>query len=297
MIPSHAVISVVVVNWNAGRALEPCLASLDAGAAGGAEVVLVDNASTDDSTTSAIRGRPWVRVVPSATNVGFARGANAGAAASAGDVLVFLNPDAVVEPGAVERLCGAFAPDPRAGVAGGGLRDEDGSWQPAAARFGVLAHLLGDTTLGRIRDRRRADVHVVDWVYGTFVAVRRAVFDALGGFDGSYFLYGEDLDLCHRAHALGWRTLHVPPARATHARNVSATTRFGLGRDAAVVEGELRFYARRIGAGAARRYRVVAAAKFGAKALLARLAGRATTAERATRVVRVCLGARAETLA
>ena len=297
MIPSRAVISVVVVNWNAGRALDRCLASLEADAAGGTEVVLVDNASTDDSTAAATRARPWVRVVASPANVGFARGANTGAATAGGDVLVFLNPDAVVEPGALARLCDALAADPRAGIAGGGLRDEDGAWQPAAARFGVLAHLLGDTTLGRLRQRRRTDVHAVDWVYGTFVAVRRPVFDALGGFDGSYFLYGEDLDFCHRAHALGWRTLHVPAARATHARNVSATTRFGLGRDAAVVEGELRFYARRIGAGAARRYRVVAAAKFGAKALVARLAGRASTAERAARVVRVCLGARAETLA
>ena len=297
MIASRAVISVVVVNWNAGRALEHCLASLDADAARGAEVVLVDNASTDDSTAVATRARPSVRVVPSATNVGFARGANAGAGAAAGDVLVFLNPDAVVEPGALDRLCDALFADPTAGIAGGGLRNEDGSWQPAASRFGVLAHLLGDTTVGRLRERRRTDVHAVDWVYGTFLAVRRVVFDALGGFDDSYFLYGEDLDLCHRARALGWRTLHVPAARAMHARNVSATTRFGLGRDAAVVEGELRFYARRIGAGAARRYRVVAAAKFGAKALLARLVGRATTAERAARVVRVCLGARAETLA
>jgi len=296
VIPSRAVISVVVVNWNAGRALDRCLASLEADAAAGTEVVLVDNASTDDSTAAATRARPWVRVVASPANVGFARGANTGAATAGGDVLVFLNPDAV-EPGALARLCDALAADPRAGIAGGGLRDEDGAWQPAAARFGVFAHLLGDTTLGRLRERRRPDVHAVDWVYGTFVAVRRPVFDALGGFDGSYFLYGEDLDLCHRAHALGWRTLHVPAARATHARNVSATTRFGLGRDAAVVEGELRFYARRVGAGAARRYRVIAAAKFGAKALLARLAGRTTTAERAARVVRVCLGARAETLA
>ena len=104
MIASRSVISVVVVNWNAGRALDRCLASLDADAAGGIEVVLVDNASTDDSTASATRARPWVRVVPSTTNVGFARGANAGAAAARGDVLVFLNPDAVVETGAVARL-------------------------------------------------------------------------------------------------------------------------------------------------------------------------------------------------
>jgi len=291
------VISVVVVNWNAGGALERCLASLTADAGAGSEVVLVDNASTDGSTTAATRARPWVRVVVSDANVGFARGANAGAGVARGDVLVFLNPDAAVEPGAVRTLADTLVADPRAGIAGGGLVDEDGAWQPAAARFGILAHLLCDTTIGRLWTRRRRTAHAVDWVYGTFVAVRRSVFDQLGGFDGSYFLYGEDCDFCHRARALGWTTLHVPGARAMHARNVSATTRFGLGRDAAVVEGELRFYARRLGRGAARRYRIVAAAKFATKALLATLTGRATTARRAARVVRVCLGERAETLA
>jgi hypothetical protein len=234
-------VSVVVVNWNAGTALARCLASLECDAQAGSEVVVVDNASTDGSTAAATHGRPWVRVVRSEANVGFARGANAGAAVARGDVLVFLNPDATVEPGAVGALAAALSVDTRAGIAGGGLVGEDGAWQPGAARFDVLAHLLCDTTLGRLRARRRRAVHTVDWVYGTFVAVRRAVFEALGGFDGSYFLYGEDLDLCHRARALGWTTLHVPAARAVHAGNVSATNRFGLGREAAVVEGEIRF--------------------------------------------------------
>jgi GT2 family glycosyltransferase len=292
-----AVVSIVVVNWNAGAALDRCLASLARDAETGAEVILVDNASTDDSTAVAVRERPWVRTIVSEANLGFARGANAGAAVARGDVLVFLNPDAAVEANALGVLVDGLVTSPRAGIAGGGLVDDDGTWQPAAARFGVLAHLVCDTSLGRVWARRRRAVHAVDWVYGTFMAVRRDVFDELGGFDGSYFLYGEDLDLCHRARASGWHTIHVPSARAMHARNVSATTRFGLGRDAAVVAGELRFYARRRGRGAAGLYRLVAGTKFGAKAVLAALVGRGETARRAARVVRVCLGERAETIA
>jgi N-acetylglucosaminyl-diphospho-decaprenol L-rhamnosyltransferase len=294
VLASPPVVSVVVVNWNAGASLGHCLASLAADVASGVEVVLLDNASTDDSTAEAVRDRSWVRTVTSAENLGFARGANAGAAAARGDVLVFLNPDAVVEPGAVAAIVAALGANPDAGIAGGGLVDEDGRWQPGAARFAVLPHLLLDTTLGRLATRRRRAAHVVDWVYGTFMAVRRDVFATLGGFDGGYFLYGEDLDLCHRARERGWQTLHVPIARARHARNVSATGRFGLARDAAVVEGELRFYARRRGAAAAGCYRAVAAAKFGLKAVLATLVGRRTSARRAALVVRVCLGARAE---
>lgn len=291
------VISVVVVNWNAGPALVRCLASLDADAAAGTDVVVVENGGDDGSTVLATRDRPWVRVVETSGNLGFARGANAGAAAARGEVLVFVNPDATIEPGALRGLVEALTLAPGAAIAGGGLRDDDGGWQPAAARFGVLAHLVLDTTPGRLAARGRRDAHIVDWVYGTFMAVRREVFDTLGGFDGAYFLYGEDLDLCYRARVAGWRTLYVPGAVARHARNVSATTRFGLARDAAVVQGELRFYARRRGLGVAVLYRTVATIKFGVKALVATLGRRPTTARRAALVVRVCLGQRAEDLA
>jgi GT2 family glycosyltransferase len=124
------------------------------------------------------------------------------------------------------------------------------------------------------------------------MGVRRDAFRQLGGFDESYFLYGEDLDLCHRAAAIGLRTIHVPDARAVHGTNVSAAQRFGLGREAAVVEGEMRFYARR---GQLGLFRTVAACKFGAKAALAAALGRWETAAACARVTRVCLaGGRAE---
>ncbi len=290
MLTSPAVsVSVVVVNWNAGPALAACLASLEADARAGTEVIVVDNASSDGSTEAAHARHPWARALTLPANVGFARGANAGAAEARGSVLVFLNPDARLEARALPRLVAALEAEPQSAIAGGGLTDEAGRWQPGAARFGVVGHLLLDTTVGRMAARSRRGPYPVDWVYGTFVAVRRDVFERLGGFDGSYFIYGEDLDLCHRAAAAGWGTLHVPAAVAVHGCNLSATTRFGLGRDAAVVAGELRFFARRGGRGAAALYRTLAGTKFGLKAVLAALVGRTTTARRALLVVRTCL--------
>jgi GT2 family glycosyltransferase len=278
-------VSVVVVNWNAGGALARCLATLEPVDAAGGEVVVVDNASSDDSM-GACEARPWIRRVALPVNVGFARGANAGALAARGDVLVFVNPDAEVEPGAIARLTDALIADARVGIAGGGLAAADGAWEPGWARFGVFAHLLLDTTLGRRTARQATAISAVDWVYGTFMAVRRETFVALGGFDGSYFVYGEDLDLCDRAAARGWRTVHVPAARAVHGPNVSATVRFGERRDAAVVAGEIRFYARRRGAGAALAYRALAGVKFAAKAALAAATGRPAVARRAPRRAR-----------
>ena len=275
--------SVIVVNWNAGPALVECLASASAGAA---ETILVDNASTDGSPAAARARYPDLHIIDTGANLGFAAGANRGASAARGDVLVFLNPDACVEPSAIAKLVDALAAIPGAGIAGGGLLDAAGRWQPGAARFHPIAHLLLDTTPGRLAARGRRAPHVVDWVYGTFMAVRRDAFRQLGGFDESYFLYGEDLDLCHRAAALGLRTIHVPEARAIHGANVSATQRVGLGREAAVVAGEMRFYARRGQLGV---FRAVAACKFGTKAALAAAFGRWQTAAACARVMRACL--------
>lgn len=282
--------SIVIVNWNAGAALDACLESVAADRTTGAEVIVVDNASTDGSTGAATAARPWVRVVATGANLGFAAGANRGAAAATGDVLVFLNPDARVLPGAVRTLVDTLALVPGAGIAGGGLVGERGEWQPAAARFAPVAHLLLDTTPGRLPARVRRTPHRVDWVYGTFMAVRRDLFRQLGGFDTRYFVYGEDMDLCHRAAAIGARTIHVPAARAIHGRNLSAAQRFGRDREAEVVKGEMRFYAGRRQARDLRVFRIVGAGKFGLKAALAAVSGRPVAASTYARVVRACVG-------
>ena len=142
--------SVVIVNWNAGPALLDCLASVPAGGAGVLETIVVDNASSDGSLAAARERHPGVRVVETGANLGFAAGANRGAAVARGDALVFLNPDARVEAGAIDGLVAALAATPGAGIAGGGLVGADGRWQPGSARFHPIAHLLLDTTPGRL---------------------------------------------------------------------------------------------------------------------------------------------------
>ncbi|TMA66813.1 MAG: glycosyltransferase [Deltaproteobacteria bacterium] len=286
-------VSIVVVNWNAGAALDGCLESLAADGLAGRDVVLVDNDSTDGSTTRARARHPWARIVETGLNLGFAGGANRGAAAARGEVLCFLNPDARVRPGAVQTLVDTLGRVPGAGIAGGGLVDDAGGWQPAAGRFGPVRHLMLDTTPGRLGARLRRAPYRVDWVYGTFMAVRRDLFRQLGGFDPRYFLYGEDLDLCYRAARLGSRTIHVPAARAVHGTslgtNVSAAQRFGLGREAEVVKGEMRFYAARRAPHDLVLFRAVAACKFGLKAALAAAVGRRDAAAAYARVVRACV--------
>ncbi|TMA46976.1 MAG: glycosyltransferase family 2 protein [Deltaproteobacteria bacterium] len=285
-------VSIIIVNWNAGAALSACLASLAADAAEGGsarQVILVDNGSSDGSTAVARDRYREVEVLQTGSNLGFAAGANHGAEAARGDVVVFLNPDACVRTGAIRTLVDALLLTPGAGIAGGGLVDAHGRWEPAAARFGPLRHLLLDTTVGRLPARRRRAPYRVDWVYGTFVAVRRDLFRHLGGFDARYFMYGEDLDLCYRAAGQGMRTIHVPQARAMHAGSVSARVRFGAEREAEVVKGEMRFYAARRSARELRLFRLAASCKFGLKTALAAARGRRTTATIYGRVLRACL--------
>src|SRR5438034_1072995 len=151
-------VSIIIVNWNAGAALSACLASLAADAAEGGsarQVILVDNGSSDGSTAVARDRYREVEVLQTGSNLGFAAGANHGAEAARGDVVVFLNPDACVRTGAIRTLVDALLLTPGAGIAGGGLVDAHGRWEPAAARFGPLRHLLLDTTVGRLPARRR----------------------------------------------------------------------------------------------------------------------------------------------
>jgi GT2 family glycosyltransferase len=281
-------VSVIIVNWNAGSALDACLESVLADE-GRPEIVLVDNASSDGSVAAARAAHPDVRIVETGQNLGFAGGANRGAAAARGELLVFLNPDARLLPGAIAALATALASHPGAGIAGGGLVGAGGRWEPGAARFAPVRHLLLDTSAGRLAARLRRAPHEVDWVYGTFMAVKRDLFRRLGGFDTRYFLYGEDMDLCFRGARLGERTIHVPGARAVHLANVSARQRFGDGRGAEVVKGEMRFYAARAGSGALRRFRVVAACKFGVRTALAAALGRHEAARAYGRMVQACL--------
>lgn len=281
--------SVVVVAWNAGDDLQRCLGSVEAGLGRlDAEVVVVDNGSADGSVAAARRQFPRISVLVTGGNLGFAAGANVGARAARGRHLVFLNPDAFLEPGALEAMVRFLDATPA--VVGAALVNPDGSPQPSWGHFGPISHLLLDTRLPRwLHSRRRTrGPRSVDWVYGTCLALPRGLFVALGGFDERHSMYGEDLDLCYRARAAGFPTMWLPGARVVHLGNRSGARRFGPRREAEVVRAEMRFYA-----GRARRellvFRVIGAAKFGLKTLVCLLALAPARAGVYARVVGACL--------
>jgi len=229
-----ATVSVIIVSWNAAQLLDACLSSLRSEAA---EVVVVDNASTDGSADVAARYDPGVRLLRQVRNEGFAGGVNAGVGAATGDHLLLLNPDAEAMPGAVAQLSRFLDEHPDAAAAAGRLVDADGrpqlGWNvrrlPALWNL-VSELLLVDRLWPRNPWRRRwlaldFDATVcseVEQPAAACLMVRRSVFQRLGGLDDRYFpAWFEDVDFCRRLRTAGGRIWFCPDAVFRHRGGVA----------------------------------------------------------------------------
>lgn len=190
---------------------------------------MLDNASRDGSAEMVRRHFPRVRLLESAENLGFARGYNRATQDAEGRHVFILNPDTVVQPGALGRLVAFLDGHPAAGAAAPRLLNSDGSLQASCRRFPTpLAAILRNTFLGRLVPRNRharaylmadwdhSSVREVDWVSGAAMCVRRKTWEEVGGFDEGFFMYAEDMDWCLRAHHAGWGIYYVPDAVVTH---------------------------------------------------------------------------------
>lgn len=234
-------VSVVIVNWNVRDLLRRCLASiagsddlfvLGAASTSGrwtAEVIVVDNASTDGSVAMLAAEFPFVRVIANTENVGFTRGNNQGLAVSRGRYVLFLNPDTDLAAGALAAMLAFAEANPQVGILGPQLRYGDDSKQSSRRRFPTMATFFMESTVVQqwwprnrvlsryyMLDRPDDAVSQVDWVVGACMLVRRAVLDEIGGFDEGFFMYSEELDLCQRAVNAGWQVVYYPPALVTH---------------------------------------------------------------------------------
>ncbi|HEY3079113.1 MAG TPA: glycosyltransferase family 2 protein [Chloroflexota bacterium] len=232
--------AVAIVNWNGGDDLLGCLAALCAQTRPAAEMVLVDNGSTDGSAEAAQARFPVSRRIDLPHNPGYGAGANAAARATTGDPVVVLNPDVVLDPDWLEVVADAFAADPRVGVVGSKLLFPDGTVQHAG---GLLHRPLMLADHRRYRQPDTADELEpidVEYVNGAAIAIRRAAFEEIGGFDEGFFLYFEETDLCFRAAASGWRVRYLPRARAIH-RESAVTVRGSAGYYRGYHRGRIRF--------------------------------------------------------
>lgn len=235
-----APVLVAVVSWNTRELLARCLDSLRADAeAGLAAVTVVDNGSADGSPELVERDYDWASLVRAPRNLGYGAAVNLAAAGAGGDWIAATNADTALEPGALAALGRAGAADARAGAVAPRLLLPDGSTQHSVHPFpsvglalafnlglGAGVPGLGDRFCLEGRwdpERPRA----VDWAHGALLLVRRAAFDAVGGFDAGQWMYAEDLDLCWRLRGAGWTTRYEPSARVRHELSAAAEQAFG----------------------------------------------------------------------
>ena len=230
-------VSVVMVVYMTGEALEQSLACVLADSLID-ELVVVDNGSTrpEEARLKALAARDRrVVLLKGHGNVGFARGANLGARAASGDVLLFLNPDAFLQPGCVAELVRAIDQRPVPSLVGGRVLNADRTEQRGARR-GDITLVSALMSLSRLAERVPAfhqyEVHwereaapdavtEVPTISGACFAMRREDFDAVSGFDEGYFLHVEDVDLCWRVRRAGGEVLFQPKAEVIHLGHTS----------------------------------------------------------------------------
>jgi GT2 family glycosyltransferase len=236
-----AAVSAVIVNYNAGRLLGDCL---HAALAEAREVIVVDNASESgpfESVMAGFEGRDTLTVLRSQENTGFAAGCNRGASVAREHVLLFLNPDCILAPGALRILVDALRSTDDVGMVGGLLTDAHGHEQGGARRsvptpWRSFVRCFGLNRLAWLAPKLFSDFYLhreplpasavdVEAVSGALVLVTREAFDDAGPWDEGFFLHCEDLDLCMRFRARGWRILFEPRAKAVHYRGMCGRSR------------------------------------------------------------------------
>ena len=231
--------SVVIVNFNAGADLRDCVLALEQAFGENTwEIIIVDNASTDDSLRLLTKHQS-VHIKRNPVNVGFATAVNQGLSAISGQFVLILNPDCQVEVGAVGRLQQELEAHPECALVGPRIVDPDGTIQGSArgdpdiltglfGRSTLLTRLFPSSALAK-RNIRTFGLtgsagFEVDWVSGACMLTRRDALLSVGGFDNRFFMYWEDADLCRRLRDIGKTVRYVPEAQVMHRVGRSSTT-------------------------------------------------------------------------
>ncbi len=201
-------LSIIIVNYNTADMLVRCLHSICSQSGNNPEVIVVDNASQDNSVRLTNATFPWVKVIANKRNLGFAKANNQALKISKGKYIYFLNPDTELKDGTFDAIIEFMESNPEVGLAGTRIVNPDGSSQSSVEKRypgqryskNKLSGLKGD----------------IAWVLGASMISRRSILKDLEGFDEIFFVYGEDLDICLSIRKLGWIIGYIPNAVVVH---------------------------------------------------------------------------------
>jgi GT2 family glycosyltransferase len=257
-------VSVVIVACNARPYLERCLREVG----GAADVIVVDNGSTDGTAELVREHFDHVRLLPR-ENLGFARANNDGMRLATGRYFLLLNPDAWPVGDAIRQLIADADRHPEAGVVGPLLLNPDGSLQRSVRGFPSLWRLATEYLfLRKLAPRTRVfnafyganfdhrSECAAEWLKGAVLLLRREAVEDVGGFDPSFFVFGDDVDFCYRLRRAGWAVRFTPAARFVHVGGVSTRPQWArMQRE--LLRGHLRFFAKHEGLKRAERARTL----------------------------------------
>lgn len=225
-------VSIVILSYNTEDLLEQCLKSLFQHIpAQEAEVIVVDNASTDGTVAMLNKAFKQVKVIENDSNVGFSKGCNIGASHAKGDHILFLNSDTILSQNPLPAMMEVFNKHAKVGAVGGLLKNSDGSLQRSFGAFYSLKNVFVLLFQGEQGELKRFHPDVtkkVDWVSGGFMLVGSDVFRQVKGYNEAYFMYIEDMDLCFRIKKAGYEVWFTPDAVVNHAGHGSSNRAFAI---------------------------------------------------------------------
>jgi GT2 family glycosyltransferase len=224
-------LSIIIVNFHNSHTLGKCLDSIPQGVRNiDYEILLVNNSPRDDGLANAVKDHPLVRRIENLTNLGFAKANNQAFDLSKGKTILFLNPDTVLTDNSIDNMLNYLHRHAEIGLLGAKLLDPDGKLQYSCRRFptlwtglfnrySIMTRLFPGNPFTRqylMLDFDHNSAREVDWVSGSCMMISRELFLSIGKFDEGYFLFNEDVDLCHRMKEAGKQVVYFPDAQVFH---------------------------------------------------------------------------------
>ena len=229
-------LSIIIVNYNVKEFLQNLLYSISKASSNTTmEIIIVDNAS-DDGSVELIREKfPSVQIISNEKNQGFGKANNQALQIAKGKHILLINPDTIVSEDTFDMLIDFFEKNPEAGLAGCKILNPDGSLQLACRRSfpGPWTSFCKVTGLSNLFPKSKIfarynltylsedETYEVDAISGSFMMMRKEVYDTVGGFDEEFFMYGEDLDLCYRIQKAGYKVFYFHNTQIIHYKGES----------------------------------------------------------------------------
>lgn len=229
-------LSVIIVNYNVKEYLQNLLYSIVKAAREiDHEVIVVDNASDDGSVELIKEKFPSIKLISNKENLGFGKANNIGLSLSKGEFILLINPDTIIQEDTLTKMFSFFELNPQAGLAGCKILNPDGSFQLACRRSfpgpwtsfckvtGLSNLFLNSRLFARynLTYLNENETYEVDAISGSFMMLRKEIYEKVGGFDEQFFMYGEDLDLCFRVQKAGFQNFYVHTTQIIHYKGES----------------------------------------------------------------------------